>query len=326
MNGHGSAGNMAASSVSTTDMAVDEQQINGVNGVNGANGVDNHADHAAADGTNDADLDGQRRDLESGPAQSGRKTFGLRRKREPLPFKERAMRVTWAWYPCTMSTGSYAVLLANQPFTFTGLTTIGTIVYILNLVLFVTFSLLIGIRFIYKPRAFTTSLHHPSESFFFGAFWVSVALIINGAQGYGGDETGEWFVEAMRVVFWLYFACATVVAVFQYHVIFEVEKLSLSEAVPAWILPAYPFLVTGNVAATIAEGQSQQSAVQMIVAGVMGQGLGWILSIFIYVVYLTRLIHHNMPSPSTRPGMYVSVGPAGEFESPFPPSQLHHLR
>lgn len=95
--------------------------------------------------------------------------------------------------------------------------------------------------------------------------------------------------------------------------------MNLSEAVPAWILPAYPFLVTGTVAANIAETQESPAAVRMIIAGIMGQGLGWILALFIYVVYLTRLISNNMPPPSTRPGMYVSVGPAGEY---FPFSLL----
>ncbi|KAH7369484.1 malic acid transport protein [Plectosphaerella cucumerina] len=250
------------------------------------------------------------RDLESGSFPKTKSDSTTEKSSAPLPFTERAVRVTWAWFPCTMSTGALASLINVQPFEFPGLTTIGKIFYILNLILFVTFSTLIVIRFIKKPLALSTSLHHPSESFFFGSFWVSIALIINGAQGYGVPESGPWLVSALKVLFWIYIACALIVAVFEYHVIFEVEKLSLSDAVPAWILPAYPFLVTGTVAANIAETQPDGSALQIIVAGLMGQGLGWILALFVYVVYLTRLIANDMPPPSTRPGMYVSVGPA----------------
>ncbi|CRK11656.1 hypothetical protein BN1723_014281 [Verticillium longisporum] len=254
-------------------------------------------------------------DLESGKDssrkadQKDRKPF-FNRPKEPLSFSERAMRVTWAWFPTTMSTGSLASLISVQPYTFAGLTAIGKIFFITTLALFIFFTVLIVIRFTFKPRALTTSLHHPSESFFFGSFWVSIALILNGATVYGVPDSGPWLVSALRVVFWIYMACALIVAVFEYHVIFEVEKLALSDAVPAWILPAYPFLISGTLAANIAETQDQNSAVQIIVAGIMGQGLGWILAIFIYVVYLTRLIANNMPPPSTRPGMYVSVGPA----------------
>jgi C4-dicarboxylate transporter/malic acid transport protein len=231
--------------------------------------------------------------------------------RKPLSFAQRSLRVTWAWFPVNMSTGAMASLLSQQPFTFAGLDEIGIVFYIVNLVLFCTFSALLAARFARKPRAFTTSLHHPSESFFFGSFWVAIALLIYGMQVYGVPACGPWLVSALRVIFWMYFACAILVAVLQYHVIFQVEKLSPSDAMPAWILPAYPFLVTGSVAAAIAKTQPPQSAINIIIAGLAGQGLGWILALLIYTVYLSRLIHSNMPEPSVRPGMYVSVGPTG---------------
>ncbi|KAF5620585.1 Malic acid transport [Fusarium tjaetaba] len=246
------------------------------------------------------DMNGRPVDIESG--SSARDTT-------PLRLKDRVVRITWSWFPCTMSTGGLANLLNEQPYTFTGLKTIGKIFFILNIILFLTFTALIAARFAMKPRAFPTSLHHPSESFFFGAFWVSIALILTGAQSYGGPETGEWFTTAMRVVFWMYYACEMVVAVVQYHIIFETERLAISEALPGWILPAYPFLVTGMLAAKIAGSQPQWSAVQIIVAGLMGQGLGWMLALFIYAVYLSRLIQHKLPVASKRPAMFIAVGP-----------------
>ncbi|KAG8675899.1 hypothetical protein FPOAC2_01981 [Fusarium poae] len=268
---------------------------------------DDH-EHATQDQNGYArNLNGHDVDIESG-ADSRKKAFPGDQE-PPLRLKDRVVRVTWQWFPCTMSTGGLANLLGEQPYTFTGLQTIGKVVFILNLVLFLTFTCLMIARFCIKPRAFATSLHHPSESFFFGSFWVSIALILNGAQSYGGPATGEWFTTAMRVVFWIYYACEMIVAVSQYHIIFETERLDISEALPAWILPAYPFLVTGILAAKIAGSQPQWSAVQIIVAGLMGQGLGWMLALFIYAVYLSRLIQHPLPAPSKRPGMFIAVGP-----------------
>ncbi|KAF4965848.1 hypothetical protein FZEAL_10725 [Fusarium zealandicum] len=271
--------------------------------------VSGNNDHTTSESpTSDDDgahnLNGQSVDLEAGSDQRN-KAFPTNNPR-PLRLKDRVVRVTWAWFPCTMSTGGLANLLGEQPFTFDGLETIAKILYILSLVLFLLFTGLIVVRFIMKPRALSTSLHHPSESFFFGSFWVSLALILTGAQSYGGPATGPWFTTAMRVVFWIYYACEMVVAVLQYHIIFETESLALSEALPAWILPAYPFLVTGIFAAKVAGDQPQWSAVQIIVAGLMGQGLGWMLALFIYSVYLSRLIQHKLPAPSKRPGMFIA--------------------
>lgn len=41
------------------------------------------------------------------------------------------------------------------------------------------------------------------------------------------------------------------------------------------------------------------------------QGLAWVIALLMYALYTQRLMTSELPSPSTRPGMYVSVGPAG---------------
>ena len=43
----------------------------------------------------------------------------------------------------------------------------------------------------------------------------------------------------------------------------------------------------------------------------MLQGLAWIVALMMYAMYMQRLMTSSLPAPSTRPGMYVSVGPAG---------------
>lgn len=154
-----------------------------------------------------------------------------------ISIRERLAHFTWSWFECTMSTGALAILLSFQPFSFSGLRTIGKIFFILDIVLFLLFSCLISLRFIIKPSALKLSLHHPHESFFFGSFWVSIALILECAQLYGVPACGPWLVKALEVCFWLYAGCALLVAIFQYHVIFDEERLPVVDAMPAWILP-----------------------------------------------------------------------------------------
>jgi tellurite resistance protein TehA-like permease len=120
---------------------------------------------------------------------------------------------------------------------------IGKIFFIIDIVLFLVFTALITIRFCTKQGSFTGSLHNPHESFFFGCFWVSVALILYNIQQYGTPSTGPWLVKTLEILFWMYAGCALSVAIFQYHIIFDEENLPVVEAMPAWILPGeYPFL------------------------------------------------------------------------------------
>lgn len=50
------------------------------------------------------------------------------------------------------------------------------------------------------------------------------------------------------------------------------------------------------------------------------QGIGFMLSLMIYAAYLYRLFSQKLPAESTRPGMFISVGPSG-----FTVSGLIHL-
>ncbi|KAF2685231.1 hypothetical protein K458DRAFT_365518 [Lentithecium fluviatile CBS 122367] len=224
-------------------------------------------------------------------------------------LRDRIAHFTWS--ACTMSTGAVAIVLANAPNTFTGLRTIGKIFYILNVILFCLFSCLIAIRFVLVPAKLSASIHHPVEGLFHGAYWVSVSLILNGAQAYGVPDTGPWLVKALEVCFWIYCAVVFIVGVAQYFVFFQGERLSVRDAVPAWIFPIYPLLVVGCMAGTMVPSQTGPRGWYMFVGAVTLQGLGWVVALMMYSLYTQRLMTSALPSPSSRPGMYVSVGPAG---------------
>jgi tellurite resistance protein TehA-like permease len=217
------------------------------------------------------------------------------------------------WFSATMSTGALAVVLGNTPNSFTGLQTIGKVVFIFDIVLFCLFNFLMAWRFVLVPRKLLASLHHPVEGLFHGTYWVSVALILNCSYVYGNADTGPWFAKALEVCFWMYCGIAFIIGVLQYSMFFRLERLNVVDAVPAWIFPIYPLLVVGTLAGTILPGQPNGPSWRIFIGGVLLQGLAWVVSFLMYAIYMQRLMTGNLPSPATRPGMYVSVGPAGEF-------------
>ncbi|KAK8073550.1 hypothetical protein PG994_004449 [Apiospora phragmitis] len=252
-----------------------------------------------------------------------------------ISLRERLSHFTWSWFECTMSTGALAALLGtqeeDQPFYDNAdrhlvLKRLGLGFYVLELLLFGLFCVLIAARFIIRPSALKASLHHPQESFLFGTFWVSLALILYGTQQYavpligertGGGASPRWLHRLIEALFWLYAASVLQLVIFQYHVIFDEARLpSAQQAMPTWILPAYPFIVMGPLAAVILKDHGQQevgdySALHMLIGGIVFAGLGWCLAFIMYTVYFTRLINAPLPKPSKRPDMFVAVGPAG---------------
>lgn len=211
-----------------------------------------------------------------------------------------------------MSTGAVAVNLAHAPYQFRGLETIGKIFFIVDLILFLTLSVLIVLRFALRPAEVLCSLRHPTEALFFGSFWVSIALILTCVESYAVPACGPWLIKTLEICFWVYSGLVLLVAVLQYQLLFHAEKLKVSDAMPTWILPIYPFLVLGTLSSSLIASQPQDAAVCMLVGGVMFQGLGWMVSIFIYVIYLIRLMSAELPCPQTRPSMFISVGPTGK--------------
>jgi tellurite resistance protein TehA-like permease len=133
------------------------------------------------------------------------------------------------------STGALSVVLGQTPNRFRGLETIGKVFFILDLILFVAFSIAMTFRFVINPRKLRRSIHHPVEGLFFGAYWVSLALILNCTQIYGVPSSGPWLIKALEVLFWMYCAVVFVVGVGQYYLFFQRERLKVADAMPAWV-------------------------------------------------------------------------------------------
>ena len=79
---------------------------------------------------------------------------------------------------------------------------------------------------------------------------------------------------------------------------------------PIWIFPVYPLLIIGPHAGVLAQTLPQARAFDIIIGGWTLQGIGFLVSMMIYSAYIYRLMTQKLPMESTRPGMFVSVGPA----------------
>lgn len=208
-----------------------------------------------------------------------------------------------------MSTGGFALLLSVTPHKFSGLETIGKIVYILDLVIFVLLCTGLLTRFLLTPSAFRRSLQHPTEALFMPTFWLCLPTIIGGMQKYGVPSVGAWLLVTERVLFWTYVACTLPVACAQYWYLFSAKQMPVAAMMPSWILPVFPAMLGGTVASLIAADQPAEHAMPIIVAGVTLQGLGMMVSFMLYSIFIGRLMENGLPDPNVRPGMFIAVGP-----------------
>jgi tellurite resistance protein TehA-like permease len=97
--------------------------------------------------------------------------------------------------------------------------------FVFNLALFTAITLTVCARFIIHPGTFMHAFTNPHEGFFFTTFWLTIATIITNTTAYGIPNSRPWLITTLRIAFWVYTGCATLVAFFYYHLLFTVKKL-----------------------------------------------------------------------------------------------------
>jgi tellurite resistance protein TehA-like permease len=221
---------------------------------------------------------------------------------EKVTFLDRISHFTLNWWLVTMGTGSIAVLLGQQPHTFKGLQTIGKVVFIWDLFLFIIICLLTAIRFYRQPSLFVRAFRNPAEALFSAAFLISINNIIICMQEYGVSSTGPWMIITLRIVFWIYVAISFILGVSVYLELFTARHMTTQDILPAWLLPILPIMLSGSIAGSIASMQPTYYRQSILVAGVTFQGLGFWLAISLYGPIFIRLMKIGLPAPALRPG------------------------
>ncbi|MCJ1323288.1 hypothetical protein MMC15_008643 [Xylographa vitiligo] len=219
-----------------------------------------------------------------------RSHLSLTKSLEKLLWKERLRHYTWTFFTMTMATGGIANVIHAVPFRFPGIDTIGTIFFLFNLLLFLINVVLISFRFHVFPETFVASLSHPTESLFVPAAVVSFGTVLINISQYGLNNVGPWLNTAVLVLFWIDAALAVIASTGIYLVIWSTQTFTIHQMTPIWIFPAYPLLIIGPYAAVLSATLDQSRALDIIIGGFTLQG--------------------KLPKESTRPGMFVSVGPS----------------
>ncbi|KAF2691198.1 C4-dicarboxylate transporter/malic acid transport protein [Lentithecium fluviatile CBS 122367] len=226
-------------------------------------------------------------------------------------MRVRLKHFTWAWFTSTMSTGGLAIALARTPHRFGGLQTIGAIVFIFNLALFLILCMCMTARASLHFAHFKRSFINPQESFFFSSFLLSICIILCDIQLYGltYGPCGPWLITTLRVLYWIYAAVSLINAIFQYFV-FMIDKLD-RRPVPfnlSWFLTGYSAMLTGTVASIIAESQPPEHRISILVSGCAYQGFGFLFSMVLVMLHIMQLMEKGLPPAAVRAGLFIPVG------------------
>jgi len=216
-----------------------------------------------------------------------------------------------------MFLGGIANVLSGIPYQAEWLRIIGVILFLFNLVLFIMNCVFITMKFKFRPGSFTESFISPSESLFIPASVVSFGTVLINFSQYGIPYTGPWFHTVMQVLFWAYVAISVIASAGIYLIIWSTQSFPIHMMTPIWIFPAYPLLLVAPFAANLiaalpdAAAADRINSIAIAFGAVCVQGIGFLVSLMIYSAFIYRLMTQKLPRETTRPGMFVSVGPSG---------------
>ncbi|OAL42944.1 C4-dicarboxylate transporter/malic acid transport protein [Pyrenochaeta sp. DS3sAY3a] len=209
-----------------------------------------------------------------------------------------------------MSTGGLAIALAETPHKFRGLYHIGLAIFILDLTLFTTLCTCMLARALLHPAHFKASFLHPQESLFFGAFWLSISVIIGNIQAYGVTygPAYPWLLDAVYALYWVYAACSLANSLFQYWMLIRWSTVRPVPPLSSLFLAGYSAMLTGTIASMVAGSQAPRRAVLVLVSGCAYQGFGWLISSVLLVGFVRNLLDNGLPPAGVRPSLFIPVG------------------
>lgn len=216
------------------------------------------------------------------------------------------------WFTVTMGTGIVSLSISELPFLHDVFFFVGTLLWILNILLFILFSGMYAARWIYFYQEAKLILNHSQMLFFLGAIPMGLATIINGCLKYGSNLLNNQMIFIAQNLWYLDVFLAILVSLFVPAMMFTRQNHELKTMTAVWLLP----IVTAEVAASsggllLANHLSHGHALTVLIGSYMLWGLSVLPAFCILAILFLRMALHKLPEQSMTISGCLAFGPIG---------------
>ncbi|ORX82677.1 hypothetical protein K493DRAFT_240615 [Basidiobolus meristosporus CBS 931.73] len=216
------------------------------------------------------------------------------------------------WFTVNMGTGITGIVIANFPFPFHGMVTIGSIFFLANVCMFCLFTILFVARIVMFPETIPPLLRH-SQSFMLSTIPMGLTTITNHII-LVVVPTHSWGLELAYVLWWIEFVF-TVLCVFCIpFCMMRLQQLKIETANAGWLLPILPAVVTGASGCYLSRFLESEGhrAPMILTLGSLTLGCGLSLAFPLIGIYFYRLIAYDFPPEDVIMTSFLPVGPLGQ--------------
>jgi C4-dicarboxylate transporter/malic acid transport protein len=236
----------------------------------------------------------------------------------PWAVKQRGLReiirqFTPNWFTATMGTGILALAVNQFPLGIPGLHAVGTALWLINILLFLTFSALYTARWILFFDGARRIFGHSVVSMFFGAIPMGLATIINGFLAFGMPLIGgPAAVGIAQALWWLDMAMALTCGIAIPFLMFTRQDHRIETMTAVWLLPIVAAEVTAASAGQLVPHLADpQAALRMLVLGYALWAYSVPLALSLLVILFLRLVLHKLPHRDMAASGCLALGPIG---------------
>jgi C4-dicarboxylate transporter/malic acid transport protein len=214
------------------------------------------------------------------------------------------------WFVATMGTGILSAVLTQLPVHVPGMFQLAEALWMLNIVMFLTFSFLYTARWVLFFDEARRVFGHSTVSMFFGTIPMGMATIINGFLTFGLSRWGDAALHLAEVLWWLDVAMSLACGVLIPFMMFTRQEHSIDQMTAVWLLPVVAAEVAaasgGLLAPHLGDSHSQFSV--LITSYVL-----WALSVPVafsmLTILLLRMALHKLPHASMASSSWLALGP-----------------
>lgn len=216
------------------------------------------------------------------------------------------------WFTVSMGTGVVALIISEFPMIKALTWQLGTGLWYFNILLFVLFSVLYGLRWAFYPHEAKQIFLHPSMSLFLGTIPMAMATILNGFLKYGQPIYGDTAVQIAQTLWYADVVLALLVAWAVPFAMYRHQEHALQQMTAVWLLP----IVACEVAASsggllLGHLAADTHAVAILLGCYVLWGVSVLPAFAILTILMLRLVLHKLPEKEWAISSWLALGPIG---------------
>ena len=216
------------------------------------------------------------------------------------------------WFTVSMGTGVVALIVSEFPMLKALTWQLGTGLRYFNILLFVLFTVLYGLRWAFYPHEAKQIFQHPSMSLFLGTIPMALATIPNGFLKYGQPIYGDTAVQIAQMLWYADVVLALLVAWAVPFAMYRHQEHALQQMTAVWLLP----IVACEVAASsggllLGHLAADTHAVAILLGSYVLWGVSVLPAFAILTILMLRLVLHKLPEKELAVSSWLALGPIG---------------